>query len=219
MILDNIYQAASIIGTITFALSGVSVGVRKQMDLLGIFIVAFLTANGGGVLRDVLVGQTPGVLTDLTSVWIVLSVFIVGCLLHRFNWANIEERSLFILSDALGLVAFSLTGALVGIDNNLTIFGVIVLSFLTATGGGILRDMLCNEVPLVLSSDFYGSVAVLIAFALFMLHRYGLHNSETTMALFVAALVLRFIAFKLNWRLPKVRLNTGKPESNFNHYG
>lgn len=204
----DIYQAASIIGTITFALSGVSVGVRKQMDLLGIFIVAFLTANGGGMLRDVLVGQTPGVLSDMTSVGIVSGVFILGCLLHKLNWANIEERSLFILSDALGLVAFSLTGALVGLDNGLSIFGVVVLSFLTATGGGILRDMLCNEVPLVLSSDFYGSVAIIIALVTYGLNYFSIQTPATMMVLFLAALLLRFLAFKCKWRLPKVRLSS-----------
>lgn len=203
-----IYDIASTIGTITFALSGVSVGVRKGMDVLGIFILAFLTANGGGVVRDVLIGQTPGVLTDLNTVGLVAFTFLVGCVLHRLNWANIEERRLFLLTDALGLVAFSLTGALLGVEHHLSVFGVIVLSFLTATGGGIIRDVLCNEVPLILSSDFYGSVAILVAVLIYGLYITNHQTPSYILGVFSAALLLRILAFQYHWRLPKIKFSS-----------
>src|SRR5258708_4506196 len=120
--MTEIFTLASFLGSIAFALSGFLAGVRKQLDLMGIFIVTMLTANGGGALRDVLVGQTPKVLLDASA--FILVCMVLGCAmllrLHRF--ANLERHWLFVVSDAVGLVAFSLTGTLVGIAAGLPIF-------------------------------------------------------------------------------------------------
>jgi uncharacterized membrane protein YeiH len=201
----DIFFIASLIGGVAFALSGFLVGVRKNLDVMGVFILSFLTANGGGILRDLFIGKTPYALTDLTGFLIVLSVFVLSTLVFRFKDASVEGRGLFVVCDSIGLAAFSLTGALAGVEAGLSVFGVTVLSFITATGGGILRDVIVNEEPSILKSDFYGSVAIIVALAVYGLHTFGLDNDFNIMAVFFVSLLIRLIAFKMRWHLPRLK--------------
>lgn len=201
----DIFFLASFIGTIAFAFSGFLVGVHKKMDLMGIFILSMLTANGGGALRDILLNKTPSVLTDLSGFYMVLCVFILAFVFRLHRYAIVEKSRLFVLSDALGLAAFSVTGALAAVDASLSIFGVMVLAFITASGGGIIRDLLVNEMPSVLSSDFYGTVSILIGLGIYALHQTGLDNNLNISLLFVAALILRLLAYLRGWKLPRMR--------------
>lgn len=200
-----VFEIAGVVGSIAFALSGFLAGVRRHLDAMGIFIVSLLTANGGGALRDVLVNKVPLVLQNALPVWIVTGVVLVGWLLRLHRRGDIEQHSLFVLCDAVGLVAFSLTGALVGIEAGLPVFGVMVLAFLTATGGGILRDVLLREVPALLSSDFYGTVSLLVAGSIVLLDRFGRLEEWSILAVLVGALALRLVAYKQGWQLPRLR--------------
>lgn len=202
----SIFELSNIIGSLAFALSGLLVGIRKELDVMGMFIVSMLTANGGGAVRDVLVGRTPGVLTDPSAFYLVLAVLITAWVFKLHRYATLERHSLFIISDAIGLVAFSITGALVGIEAGLSIFGVMVLSFLTAAGGGIIRDMMVNDVPAILDSDFYGSIALLMAAALYGMHHYSIASNLHITLLFFFALALRLYAYKKGWQLPRLTL-------------
>lgn len=203
--MPDIFLFASWVGGVAFALSGFLVGVRKNLDILGIFILAFLTASGGGILRDMMIGRTPMVLTDLTALMIVILTFGIGLFLHYRKDVDIEKRGVFVVSDSIGLVSFSLTGALVGVDAGLSIFGVIVLSFITATGGGILRDLLVNEIPSVFESDFYGSVSIIMGAIIFALYHFDVQSETAITTVFLCALALRFAAHKYKWHLPKIK--------------
>lgn len=203
--MPDIMLIASLLGSIAFALSGFLVGVRYRLDMLGIFIVSMLTANGGGALRDVLVGRTPSVLTDINAFFLVCTVLIVAWLFKLYRHDSLENNRWFIISDAVGLAAFGLTGAVVGIEAGLSVFGVMVLSFLTASGGGIIRDLMVNRVPSILSSDFYGSIAILIAAALYLLEMFEIRNDMTMAIVLVAALILRLIAHYKGWQLPHIQ--------------
>ncbi len=200
----DIFSFASFIGTVAFALSGFLVGARKKLDFMGVFILSMLTANGGGAVRDVLVGRLPSVLTDLSAFLTVLGVIIIAMLLRVHKRENLEESHIFVLSDSLGLVAFSVTGALVGIESGLSIFGVMVLAFITATGGGIIRDLMVNEVPSVLSSDFYGTIAVLLGIVIFTMHEIGWYSDMALICVFILALIIRLIAYYFRWQLPRI---------------
>ncbi len=201
---DEIFNAASVIGSLAFGMSGLLLGVRKELDVMGLFIVAMLTANGGGVVRDVLVGRTPSVLVDITGAALIFFVMVICLVLRVHKFDGLERRLLFVVSDSVGLVAFSITGALVAIDSNLNIFGVVTLAFITATGGGIIRDILVNEVPSVLSSGFYGSVAVIIGFALYIMQQFEAIDRLYIALVFVIALSIRLIAHYYNWHLPRI---------------
>lgn len=202
----DIFFIASMVGGFAFSLSGFLVGVRKDLDVMGVFILAFLTANGGGVVRDVMIGRVPLVLNDLAGVVAVFFAFLIGYVLLKLREGDVEKRAFFVLSDSIGLAAFSITGALVGIEVGLSLFGVVVLSFITATGGGVLRDSLVGDIPSVFRSDFYGSVAVVVALSLYALDRFGYAQDLNILCVFVFALLLRLIAFKMGWSLPRFKL-------------
>ncbi len=202
----DIFIFASWVGGIAFAFSGFLAGVRKNLDLMGIFILAMITANGGGAVRDILVNRTPVILNDLSSFFMVTIVIIAAIILRLHRYAEgIEKSDIFILSDALGLAAFSVTGAMVGIESGLSIFGVMVLAFITATGGGIIRDLMINEVPAVMSSDFYGSISLFLGAGIYILHSYNLYTDTALLMLFLFAVILRFIAYLYGWRLPRIK--------------
>ena len=206
----DIFLIASFIGSAAFALSGYLVGVRKHLDFMGIFIVSILTANGGGALRDVLVNRTPAVLSDPNAFFLVCGVIILATLFKLHHKTNIENNALMLLCDAIGLVAFSVTGALIGLEAELSIFGVMALAFITATGGGIIRDILVNETPSLLRSDFYGTISLLVAGTIYVLHYYSLADDTMISFVFATALGLRVLAYKMKWKLPHI---TPKPKN------
>jgi uncharacterized membrane protein YeiH len=195
--------AASLVGGVAFALSGFLAGVRKGLDLMGIFILSFLTANGGGVIRDILVGRPVTLVHEAEPFFITSGVVLLALLLKLHKLPQLEQRLGFVVSDAIGLAAFGLSGALVGIEVQAQFFGVLALSLLTAAGGGILRDLLVNEVPELLSGGFYGSVALLQGAAICGLQAAQSLNTITLLAAFCAALALRLVAYRGKWRLPK----------------
>lgn len=201
-----IFEVASLIGTIAFAISGFLLGVRKELDLMGLFIVAMLTATGGGVLRDVLVGRTPNVLQNDVDFLVVSVVILIAIVLKVQRFHRLERRLFFVISDSIGLVAFSITGALVALESDVNLFGTLLLALLTATGGGIIRDILLNEVPTVLESGFYGSVAVLVALVFFIMDQLALSlDFLVVTGVFSLALVIRLLAHFNDWHLPKIK--------------
>ena len=200
----NILEIADIIGIAAFGLSGFLIAVRKELDLLGVILFAFLTALGGGIIRDVIINQTPISLKDPMPSLIVITVIIVAKIFKIAKKTNPERLKVFIVSDAMGLVSFSITGALIGINHGLNFFGVVILSLSTAIGGGVLRDILINEVPLILTSGFYATISVIISTLLYGANYLGYINDITVTCIFISALFLRLFAYHKNWSLPTV---------------
>ena len=200
----SILDIADIIGIASFALSGFLIAVRKELDLLGVMLFAFLTALGGGIIRDIIINQTPVSLKDSTPSLIVISIILLAKFSKIAQKTKPERFKVFIFSDAMGLVSFSITGALVGISNELNFFGTLILSLSTAIGGGVTRDILINEVPLILTSGFYATVSVIISSILFLANYFGLLNSIVISAVFVFGLFLRLFAYYKKWNLPTI---------------
>jgi uncharacterized membrane protein YeiH len=140
--------AADILGIFAFALSGFLVGVRNNLDLLGLIIAASLTALGGGVVRDVILGRTPFAFNEYYPAITVIGTIVLALIFRLYRREQLERQWLFVISDTIGLVAFSITGALLALEAEFNFFGVMILSFLTAVGGGVLRDTMINQVPL-----------------------------------------------------------------------
>jgi uncharacterized membrane protein YeiH len=194
----------SAIGTVAFAFSGYLVGVKKHLDILGILIVALLTAIGGGIIRDIIVHRVPLVFYDYTSVVIIAVTLVVSWLVGLHRRESQAFYKLFIVADSLGLVAFSLTGAQVGLSYGLNAFGVVLLGFITAVGGGVVRDMMVNDIPFILHADFYGTVSILVAGGLFLLDQFGWVNLLSVELLFAAGLAVRLLAHWRDLALPKI---------------
>lgn len=189
-------EITDIIGIIAFAISGFVVGVRHKLDLLGVLISTFLTALGGGILRDVIANIPIYSFTNILPGLVVFCVFLIGIVfkLYKFDFNN----KFFLIFDSIGLVSFSISGSIVAINSEFNIFGVIFLSFITAVGGGMLRDILINQVPFILKEEFYGSISILIAFLLFI---FGI-SDIVIISIFILGLILRLIAYIKGWKLP-----------------
>jgi uncharacterized membrane protein YeiH len=200
----DLFFIADIIGIIAFAISGYLVAVRNELDLLGVLIASFLTALGGGIVRDVILNTTPFTFREYYPASTVLVVLTLSFIFQLNHKKEIERKFFFVISDTIGLVAFSITGALLALEAGFNIFGVVILSFLTAVGGGLTRDILINKIPDVLISDFYGSIALLVALLLFCCDFFGYLNEVSILVIAALAISLRLVAYFKAWRLPKI---------------
>ena len=198
------FEVAEYIGIIAFAMSGFFIAIRNKLDFLGVLISVFLTALGGGIIRDVIVDKTPYTFTHQTPALIIITVMIL-LVIFRFNKKeSIENKPLFILSDSIGLISFSITGALIAIENSLNLTGVLALSFITAVGGGIIRDVIINEIPFVLKTGFYGTISLLIGVILYILNAYQIMDIYTLSIVFVMGVILRLVAYYKKWEIPMI---------------
>ena len=195
-------EIADIIGVICFALSGFLIAVHYKLDILGVFISSFLTALGGGMIRDVLADKTPYVFSSNLPVILVVATVVIALLFKLHKIDDLEGKTTFIISDAIGLVSFSITGSIVAIQNEFNFLGVLILAFLTAVGGGTIRDILINRVPSILVSEFYATVALIIGSVVYILDAFELRNIFSLIIVFIFGVVLRVLAYYKKWHLP-----------------
>ena len=204
---ESLFLLFDLVGTFAFAMSGAFKAIRKNLDLLGILILGFATAIGGGVIRDALLHRTPvSFTTNLYALFALL-----GCL-SAVAWHYVakgkrflDEDRAFLLVDAVGLAVFAVIGASAGAAAGLKPWSVVVLAALTAAGGGAVRDLLVMEIPMMLHADFYATAALLGGLAFVLLSAAGFQPSVVSAAAFLTTLLLRTAAIYLGWSLPKLR--------------
>jgi len=192
------------IGIISFALSGLLISYKERLDILGLFIIMFLTALGGGIIRDILTDHAPYSFTHYRPTLLVLSVMLIGLLFKLHRRESIERNFWYILSDAIGLVSFAIAGAILALDSGFNLFGVIFVALITAIGGGTLRDMMLNKIPFFLRTELYGSIALMIGLCIYLLGEWNILNRWSVSLLFVGSLSLRIVAYYRKWQLPKI---------------
>lgn len=196
------FEIAEYIGIIAFAMSGFFVATRNKLDLLGVLISTFLTALGGGIMRDIAVDKVPYTFSHDYPAIIVFSVLVL-LILFKFHKKNsLENRPLFIISDSIGLISFSISGAIIGIESHFNLTGVLSMAFLTAVGGGIARDVIINEVPFVFKTGFYGTIALLIGLILYTLQHFEAITFLSVSLLFIFGISLRIFAYYRKWSIP-----------------
>lgn len=110
-----------------------------------------------------------------------------------------------MLSDTIGLVAFAIAASIAAYEAKFSFFGVVILALATATGGGVMRDILLNRIPLLLTAEIYGTVAIVVGLLIYLLAFCNLLNFYTIFAVFVAGVSLRLLAYKYDWNLPKIQ--------------
>jgi len=200
------FEIAEYIGIIAFVMSGFFAGSRSGLDYLGLFISVFLTTFGGGIIRDMVVGRQPYVFTHTTPAMVMLLLVLLLILLRVHKRESFEGHPLFILADSIGMVSFGISGALTALESGLNLAGVLALSFATATGGGILRDIVVNEVPFVFKAGFlYGTIALLAGLFIYMLTLFGMINFYSMSIVLVLGVLLRIVAHYRKWAIPSVR--------------
>jgi len=198
------FEVAEYIGIIAFAMSGFFVAIRSKLDFLGVIISVFLTAFGGGIIRDIIVDKTPYTFMHNTPAMIVFTLMLLLIAFRFHKKKNIENRPWFIISDSIGLVSFSITGALIALEAQLNFTGVLALSFVTAVGGGIVRDIIINEVPFVFKTGFYGTVSLLVGALMYLLETFGFMSFYPTLLVFILGVSLRVLAYYKKWSVPLI---------------
>ena len=196
------FEVAEYIGIIAFGMSGFFVAARAKLDFLGVLISVFLTAFGGGVIRDILVDKTPYIFAHNIPAIVVFTIMLVLIAFRLHKRESVENKAWFILSDSIGLVSFSITGALVAIENELNLTGVLVLSFVTAVGGGIIRDIIINEVPFVFKTGFYGTVSLLVGVLVYLLSMFEVMTFYPIVGVFLLGVSIRVLAYYKKWSVP-----------------
>ena len=191
-----------ILGTIAFAISGVLVAINKKMDLFGILIIAFVTAVGGGTLRDIMIGDTPvSWMRDITYTYVILTSAIVAILLR--NKIDYLRTSL-LLFDTIGIGLYTLVGIEKGINVGLHPIICIALGTITASFGGVMRDILCNEIPVIFRKEIYATACILGGIAYFLLSELPIENNIVFVIAGIVVIVTRLLAVRFKISLPSI---------------
>lgn len=188
------------IGTFVFAISGATLGVRRQLDLFGVLVLSFAAAVSGGILRDLLIGATPPPgLAD----WRYCAVACAAGLLTFLRDDAIERLNNPVqMFDALGLGLYAVTGASKALAAGLGPVAAVLLGMLSGIGGGMARDILVARMPVVLQSELYAVAALAGAALVVVGQRLGLPPMPVALVAVAACFGLRFMAIRHGWRLP-----------------
>lgn len=201
--MDYLLVTLDLVGTFVFALSGALVGVRHRLDLFGVLVLSFVAANGGGVMRDTMIGATPpAALQD----WRYVAISIAAGLLTFWRAGAIERwRNPVQSIDALGLGVFAVAGALKAQAFGLGPVGAMLLGMLTGIGGGMIRDVLVAQVPTVLKAELYAIAALCGAGVVVLGTALDLPVAVVVVAGVVTCTGLRLFAIRRGWALPVAR--------------
>lgn len=206
-------QYLEIIGTAAFAISGAMIAIDKGADIFGVLFLALVTALGGGVIRDTMLGNTPPMMfTNYTYVSVALvcglAIFILAYSnMDRYSRIYPQMDNVVNIFDASGLAAFTVTGmeltmGLYGMDNPLLL---CLMGMCTGVGGGMLRDVLTNSMPMVLSSRIYAVASLAGALMYYILLSNAVPNHPAALITCLLIFALRMLATFFNWNLPKVK--------------
>jgi uncharacterized membrane protein YeiH len=209
VLLDAWLRWLDLAGIAVFAASGALVASRKQMDVVGFALVAVITGCGGGTLRDLLLGRTP-------VFWLrdpeFIAVAICVSVLVFFTAPHIENRYRTLLwADAVGLSLYAVLGAEIALIYGATPWAAAILGVVTATFGGIARDIICNEVPLILQHEIYVTAAGAGATAFILLRLNGTWREPAFALGVLVCFAIRAAALRYGWSLPAYRPRPGRP--------
>ncbi len=182
-----------------FAMSGALTAMHKKLDPFGVFIIAFVTAVGGGTLRDVLIGRTPvGWMRDMQYVYVIILGYLLAIL---FRKSFDKLRTSLFLFDTIGLGVFTLIGLERGLTTGLHPVICIALGTMTACFGGVIRDILCNEIPNVFREEIYATICILGGIVFFGLRKLNLNDDVLYLVTSLVIIVIRLMAVKYKWNL------------------
>ena len=214
----EIIKTLEIIGTVAFAISGALVAIGANLDIFGVVFVGCITAIGGGIVRDLLLGITPPMIFTAYHIFLIalttaVAVFIIAYINKaKFNTFRTKIEHTNNIFDAVGLAAFSVTGAEVGFthgfsDNALII---IVIGMTTGIGGGIFRDILADTTPYVFKKHIY-ALASIFGSAIYFVLRHCIEDIQTVSVIAMLSVVtIRLLATKYCWNLPRINIENNE---------
>ena len=190
-----------LLGTFSFAAAGSFAAMEKKLDPFGVLIIAFVTAIGGGTIRDLLIGDLPvSWLTNMEAITVIIG----AAALSLFFGAYLKKLNrLLFLFDALGLGLFTLIGIQKGIEHQLSPGICVALGTITGCFGGVLRDVLLNNVPLIFQKEIYASASLIGGTAYFLFLALPMDHHLANVMSIAIIFVIRLLAVRFNWSLPK----------------
>ena len=200
--MEKIYLTVDVLGTVAFAISGVLVAMEKRLDLFGVGIIALVTAIGGGTLRDMLIGNTPVTWTTTPMyMYIILGTVIVTILFQsRLKYL----RTSLFLFDTIGIGFYTMIGINKGMEAGLEPLICITLGTITASFGGVLRDILCNEIPVIFRKEIYATACILGGAGYFLLRQTPLPEGYAYLLGVVIVIGIRLAAVRYHITLPNI---------------
>ena len=200
---DSVLHVLSFIAVAAQAMTAALAAGRRSMDWVGVCMLGCITALGGGTIRDVLLGHYPLVWVQhpsflLLAAGAALATILMAQLVYRLNTA-------FLVLDAIGLVVFTMAGCDVAwqVDASFPLVIVVVAGMITGCAGGVLRDILCNEVPLLFRAELYATVSIVTGLFYSVAFALDLNQEVWTLLTFVLGLTLRLLAIRYKWEMPK----------------
>ncbi len=199
---NNFVFVLEIIGIIALAITGALKAIDHEMDIFGVIVLSTITSLGGGFIRDILINRLPASLNYPEYFLAIL----FGGLLSILSMRMVTKYMLWVkVFDAIGLAIFSISGALVGIESNLNFISVLLLGSLSGIGGGVLRDVLANEVPLVFRQEIYALASITGIVVLWVTLKFFNNSSLAIISGSLVILVIRIFAIYFNLSLPNLR--------------
>lgn len=199
------YQTLDILGTVAFAISGVLVAMDKRLDLFGVLIIAFVTAIGGGTLRDLLIGNTPVVWMRDATYMITIGITVIFAIVFSGRLKYLR-KSLFLF-DTIGIGLFTMIGIEKGLEVGLLPIMCIALGTMTASFGGVIRDILCNEIPVIFRKEIYATACIIGGLSYFLLDAIDLPVKYSYIAAILVVILIRLLAVRLGISLPNIYRN------------
>ncbi len=188
------------IGTFAFAVSGALTAMHKKLDIFGIFIIGFVTAIGGGTLRDILIDNTPVIWMEQTYYIYFIGIAVILAIFFRRYLAHLS-RSLFLF-DTIGLGIFTIIGVEAGIRADLDPIICIALGAMTGCFGGVMRDTLCNMVPVIFLKEIYATASIAGGILFIILHRAGLNSDIIYISTAGLIIIIRLLVVRYSISLP-----------------
>jgi uncharacterized membrane protein YeiH len=198
---DTVLHVLLLVAAAAQAMTAALAAGRRSMDWVGVCLLGCVTALGGGSLRDVLLGHYPLVWVENPS-YLALTA---GAALVTIMIARVVHRlqRTFLLLDAIGLVVFSIAGCDVALQLHESLPIVIVAGMITGCAGGVLRDILCNDIPLLFRAELYASVSAATGMVYLAALGIGLNHDLATALAFAVGLTFRLLAVRFKWEMPK----------------
>lgn len=199
----NLIYILEIIGTFVFAVSGVSTAASKRFDIVGVSIIAFVTAIGGGTLRDVMIGVQP-VSWMLDQNYIYTIIAAIGLSFFFLPYLLKLRKTLFLF-DTIGLGLFAILGLEKAMAAGLSPVVGVMMGTVSAVFGGVLRDILSNSVPLIFGGRLYASICVIGGGVYLLLIELEVPKYATMVSTVFLIIILRSLSVKYNWSLPQIK--------------
>lgn len=203
----NFTTVVTILGTFSFAISGIRLASKKKMDWFGAYVIGLVTAIGGGTTRDLFLNATPFWMED-ASYLITTGVALLGTLLFKnviFKWGN----TLFLF-DTIGLGLFTVVGIDKSLDAGFPFWVCIIMGTITGSVGGVIRDILINDIPLLFRRDIYALASVAGGIVFFICHQFGLSATITGLLAASTVIIIRLVAVIFHVHLPTLKPYDGK---------